>query len=546
MGNFNCRNCKCNKEIDEEFEEDFYQENNKYDTNVGENLNNKNENLKDKIPISINKNIINENIITVEGTVPNYNIKSIEVNNTINDNKNLNEGIDINNNNINKNDINDINKQNNNLNSNKNINLNKIDNNNDENKLKNNQNQNKDINIEILNNDNITPPLNQENKDYMKEKEIKLKNINRNINNIFEDGSSNMNISNPENTQIMKKDISSIFKNKEIINLNSSNNISNNNIQINNPNQINNNNKNSNNNISLKKKIKTKIQTKLKKEKEPVDNLRNKRKDSKGKNSYQNESSDIRINVSDRFQINNSLKNIKEYDIGNINFGINLEEEKLTLREQKLYEEVQKHLEQFYPPDKSEINLIHKNLEKISLKTILTDEKLNQILKDENTIIYHGELNKLINYEINPHSKMYSNRFCLLTSNNFKYYKSKAQFLRNLNPLCIIPFKNILRVNFGKIKKTSNTIDHIIICNKRGVIKHNNDDSTFKHLFENIENTSFLNSPENNESLLIFTSDNIQNLYKWFMLIQFMIERYRKNNTTENKYNEKENCNNKE
>ena len=249
MGNFNCRNCKCNKEIDEEFEEDFYQENNKYDTNVGENLNNKNENLKDKIPISINKNIINENIITVEGTVPNYNIKSIEVNNTINDNKNLNEGIDINNNNINKNDINDINKQNNNLNSNKNINLNKIDNNNDENKLKNNQNQNKDINIEILNNDNITPPLNQENKDYMKEKEIKLKNINRNINNIFEDGSSNMNISNPENTQIMKKDISSIFKNKEIINLNSSNNISNNNIQINNPNQINNNNKNSNNNI---------------------------------------------------------------------------------------------------------------------------------------------------------------------------------------------------------------------------------------------------------------------------------------------------------
>ena len=248
MGNFNCKNCKCNKEIDEEFEEDFYQENNKYDTNVGENLNDKNENLKDKIPISINKNIINENIITVEGTVPNYNIKSIEVNNTINDNKNLNEGIDINNNNINKNDINDINKQNINLNSNGNINF-KIDNNNSENKLKNNQNQNKDINIEILNNDNITPPLNQENKDYMKEKEIKLKNINRNINNIFEDGSSNMNISNPENTQIMKKDISSIFKNKEIINLNSSNNLSNNNIQVNNPNQINNNNKNSNNNI---------------------------------------------------------------------------------------------------------------------------------------------------------------------------------------------------------------------------------------------------------------------------------------------------------
>jgi len=72
----------------------------------------------------------------------------------------------------------------------------------------------------------------------------------------------------------------------------------------------------------------------------------------------------------------------------------------------KIYEETQKNLEQFYAPEQTEIDLIFKNLIRISLKNILISDKINQIQKDEKTIIFHGELNKLINYELGVHSQI--------------------------------------------------------------------------------------------------------------------------------------------
>ena len=95
-----------------------------------------------------------------------------------------------------------------------------------------------------------------------------------------------------------------------------------------------------------------------------------------------------------------------------------------------------------------------------------------------------------------------------------------------------------MRVNLAKINKKSNKTDHIIICNKRGVIKHNN--STLGHMFDNVEYSSFINNEENNESLLIFTSENVDFIYKWFMLLQFMIE---KNKKIENEEDNKDNIN---
>ena len=40
------------------------------------------------------------------------------------------------------------------------------------------------------------------------------------------------------------------------------------------------------------------------------------------------------------------------------------------------------------------------------MKNILISDKINQIQKDEKTIIFHGELNKLINYELGVHSQI--------------------------------------------------------------------------------------------------------------------------------------------
>ena len=557
MGGVNCRNCKCNKDFDDDFENELNGKNEKkeddyiYDNNltiINCNIEKKNDSiLKDKNLI-INKK-------TNEATITNNNINTIEVNNQNNKKfDNILDDANLIKDNINIIEENDKNQ--NNLQTDEAINLKNIINLNLNNQIelnKNNKNKNinqdliEEINIEmnddnfILSEMNIQNIKNNNNPDYLideKEKIIK----NKNLNNILDDNSGNINMSNPENTNLYKNNSLSIIKNKEnYINNSSSKIFSNNNISNN---TINNITTNTNNNIiqndksntgKIQKKNHKKIITKLTKSNrsssQNQNNLLKKRRTlSKGKiynNQNKNESSDININ--------SKYKYIYEYDIGNIEFGINIEEEELSTGEQKLYEEAQKNLEQFYPPEKYEVNNIQKILQEISLRNILTKEKLINISRNEDTIIFHSELNKLINYEINAHTKMYSSRFCLLTTNDFRYYKSKAQFLRNLNPICIISIKHILRVNFAKINRTSPTIDHIIICNKRGVFRNNN--SNLGHMFDNVESKSFINCPENNESLLIFSSDDLQIVYKWFLLFQFMIERNKKNDNVNNENN---------
>ena len=119
---------------------------------------------------------------------------------------------------------------------------------------------------------------------------------------------------------------------------------------------------------------------------------------------------------------------------------------------------------------------------------------------------------------------MYSSRFCTLTPKFFKYFKSKEQFLKNLKPQCTLPINQITRINFAKVKKNSKKIDHIIICNKLGIIKNKNKVLMDK-FFANLNETSFVASPETNESLIIFTSEIEEFMLKWFLLIQFFIER---------------------
>ena len=560
MGGVNCRNCKCNKDFDDDFENELNGNNGKkdddyiYDNNLTiiscniEKKGEKNSILKDKNHINENQ-IINKK--TNEGTISNNNIYTIDLNNP-----NNNKFFTFDEANLIKDDINFIeenNKNQNNYQTDEEINLKNTINSNLNNQIElnnNNKNKNidlnKEINIEMDSDNFILSEMNiqnikNNNPDYLldeKEKIIK----NKNLNNILDDNSGNINISNPENTNLYKNSSISIIKNKENYTNNSNsktftnNNITNN--TINNLTTNTNNNKiisNKDNTIKIKKKNHKKIIMKLTKSNRSSSHnqnniLRNRKTLSKGKinnNKYKNDSSEMNINI------NSKPKYIYEYNIGNIEFGINIEEEDLSTGEQKLYQEAQKNLEQFFPPEKNEIKNLQKVLLQISLRNILTKEKLIHISKNEDSIIFHSELNKLINYEINAHTKMYSSRFCIITTNDFKYYKSKTQFLMNLNPLCIISIKHILRVNFAKINRSSKKIDHIIICNKNGVFRNNN--SILGHMFDNAESNSFINCPENNESLLIFTSDDLEIIYKWFLILQFMLERNKKNDNAYNK-----------
>ena len=147
----------------------------------------------------------------------------------------------------------------------------------------------------------------------------------------------------------------------------------------------------------------------------------------------------------------------------------------------------------------------------------------------------------MINYETNAHKpQMYTSKFCVLYPKYFKYYKSKENFLRNLKPSCVINLNQITKVNMAKVRKTSTKIDHIILCNKMGIINKNNNENDIGNL---IDVNKYLYLPENRESLLIFTSSEGEEVvFKWFMIIQYFIQKNKENNN--NNFDNNENFDN--
>ena len=234
-------------------------------------------------------------------------------------------------------------------------------------------------------------------------------------------------------------------------------------------------------------------------------------------------------------QLENSfIKNILNNQIEKIEFGLEDEnQKKLNYEEKKIFDEAKKNLKQFSSIDKKDNKYIEKMLKKIPIGSLVPENKnIDEIIQKENAIIFHSELKKLINYEYYSRKpKMYSSKFCLLTPKFFKYYKSKEQFLRDLNPICSVPLSQITRINFCKIPNNNNSNKHnfhIIICNKLALSK-NDRNFLMGSLLDGLNNdNSYSPIFETNETLLIFTSDNNNSLLKWYFLMNFLIQK--KNN----------------
>ncbi|MCQ2816207.1 MAG: hypothetical protein MJ252_02965 [archaeon] len=219
-------------------------------------------------------------------------------------------------------------------------------------------------------------------------------------------------------------------------------------------------------------------------------------------------------------------KNTEKETQNKIQFGID-NKDNLTLEEKKLMDEAQKNLNQFFAPEKNEQNLIQKKLNKFHMKNFVSSGKINDEKKEseEDELIFHGELKKLINYEINAHKpQMYSSRFFTLTTKYLFYYKSKENFLMKQKPLFTVPLTEIVKVSFAKVKKTSKKIDHIIICNKMGILS--------KKKFSQLKAKGELNkdnfnifSKESQESLLIVTSEIEEFIYKWYIILDYMVNK---------------------
>jgi hypothetical protein len=225
-------------------------------------------------------------------------------------------------------------------------------------------------------------------------------------------------------------------------------------------------------------------------------------------NSFQNQlSKDNNITNSQRENKNEELKQfIKKLDIRNIYFPLIINT--VTNKDQ---EKIQTILNKFYPCDDKQINLLENGLINIlySIKDIVRKN-----MEDEN-IIHNGNLKKLISSDLisgNFKTMKYSDRYCVLYPDIIKYYKSEVQFLKNLKPLSVIYLNQISRVNLVKDNKNSKKIDHLILCNNYGLKNEN------MNVYNN--NEPFIN----NESLIIFTSDNEQDIHEWFIIIQYLIE----------------------
>ncbi len=142
-----------------------------------------------------------------------------------------------------------------------------------------------------------------------------------------------------------------------------------------------------------------------------------------------------------------------------------------------------------------------------------------------------SELQRLINKQITSHSScLYSTRLCLITKTEFRYYKSKEQYLTMQKPLRVIPFSSISEVNFAKSSK-QNTLDHFYIklhedtyTENKPIVGRKND-IEFELTHTNINNRSnYIEKCENKEGVLIFSSNKADLISKWVSVLNYFIQ----------------------
>ena len=247
-------------------------------------------------------------------------------------------------------------------------------------------------------------------------------------------------------------------------------------------------------------------------------------------NNYTKSNNTVRTG---NFCINNTKelkKKIKNYKLDKIDFGLGSNEKDNLSNEQKeLYHKAEKNLNQFLPPQNQEIHQIQKIMENIVLNLNSIFQGINALNSSDNEdiILFSGILKKMINYEINTYkTTLYSDRFCVLFPKTLKYYKSKAQFLKNLKPMCVLPINQISRINIAKSKKSTKKVNHLIICNKFEF--QQDDNSVFLNFFDTTEISDYSLMQEDQESLIIFTNDDEKMIYKWYIILQILIENLNK------------------
>lgn len=154
---------------------------------------------------------------------------------------------------------------------------------------------------------------------------------------------------------------------------------------------------------------------------------------------------------------------------------------------------------------------------------------------DGNELLFISDLKKMININAKERVK-YSDRFCMVTKDNFILYNSKENYITLKRPLAILPIDQITRVVLFKLNPRGSGYDHFYICfdkNSTTEIIYQQINTFFMNgggtigedgiLPEGEEGKEIGNPPKENEVLLMFKSENSELIKKWYVVLDYLI-----------------------
>ena len=163
---------------------------------------------------------------------------------------------------------------------------------------------------------------------------------------------------------------------------------------------------------------------------------------------------------------------------------------------------------------------------------------------DSSELLFLSELKKMININAKERVK-YSDRFCMVTKENFIIYNSKENYITLKRPLAILPINQISRVVLFKLNPKARGYDHFYICfekNKNTELIFSQINTFFMNAMTEDENENKENGINENEALIMFKSESSDLIKKWYVVLEYLIN-LSKNEQENNEENKETNHN---
>ena len=195
--------------------------------------------------------------------------------------------------------------------------------------------------------------------------------------------------------------------------------------------------------------------------------------------------------------------------------GVNRKEREPYSNEKEQKKEISPKIEEKKEEPKQEEIL--SNINSPSSETVINNEQLIKMfpnIENQSTevILYKSTLQKMITIPYKK-TKSYIERFCFITREAFVIFQSEEAFFTLKSPLGILSADEIIKVVRFKVEETNKKYDHFYISFKKSILTEKFYDQINKCLFED----------ESNDALVMFKSDDIIIIKKWYLIINYLI-----------------------